>query len=210
MERADRGVGEILAALDRAGVRSQHAGDLHQRQRRRVAVAQCAALQSQVLRSTKAAFACPRSSAGPAACRPASSRRRSASRWISSATFLAAAGVTPAGRREARRHRSDAAASRRREADLTHVVLARRRRRLESTRGSRRRLEAAARGQALASCCSTSARTSASAMTSPRRTPRSCDGCYQQLLAWEKDVDAEAKARCPKVPAASTSSRSTG
>ena len=49
MERADRGVGEILAALDRARTVAEHAGDLHQRQRRRVAVAQCAAVQSQVL-----------------------------------------------------------------------------------------------------------------------------------------------------------------
>jgi len=30
LERADQGVGEILAALDRRGLTSQHAGDLHQ------------------------------------------------------------------------------------------------------------------------------------------------------------------------------------
>ena len=49
LERADQGVGQILAALDQQRPRQQHAGDLHQRQRRRMAVAQCAAVQPQVL-----------------------------------------------------------------------------------------------------------------------------------------------------------------
>ena len=48
LERADQGVGRILDLLDRLKLTSQHAGHLHQRQRRRVAVAQRATLSPQV------------------------------------------------------------------------------------------------------------------------------------------------------------------
>ena len=47
LERADQGVGRILQALDRLGLTTEHDRDLHQRQRRRMAVAQHAALSPQ-------------------------------------------------------------------------------------------------------------------------------------------------------------------
>ena len=47
LERADQGVGKILATLERLRADAQHAGDLHAGQRRRVAVAQRAAVPSQ-------------------------------------------------------------------------------------------------------------------------------------------------------------------
>ena len=81
IERADQGVGQILAALDRAGPRAQHARDLHQRQRRRVAVAQRAAVPPQVHAVGRRH---PRAGDRPLArarFRPARVTRRSASRW---------------------------------------------------------------------------------------------------------------------------------
>ena len=47
LERADQGVGRIVDTLQKRGLDAQHARDLHQRQRRRMAVAQRAALPPQ-------------------------------------------------------------------------------------------------------------------------------------------------------------------
>ena len=82
-------------------LRQQHDRHLHQRQRRRVAVAQRPAVPSQGHRCGRAASACRRSSAGPGAFRPAACPVRSGITMDLTASILAAAGVAGAGRRAA-------------------------------------------------------------------------------------------------------------
>ena len=76
------GVGQILAALERARPDPQHAGDLHQRQRRRMAVAQRAAVPSQAdglgRRHPRAGSSCSGQGGIPAGT---ARRARSASSW---------------------------------------------------------------------------------------------------------------------------------
>ena len=48
LERADQGIGRILGLLDRLKLAAEHAGDIHERQRWRVALAQCPAVPSQI------------------------------------------------------------------------------------------------------------------------------------------------------------------
>ena len=86
-------VGEILAAIDRAGRGRRHDRDLHERQRRRVAVEQRAALRPQMDRVRRRHPRSGASCGGPSEFRPARSPIRSASRWISRASILAVTGT---------------------------------------------------------------------------------------------------------------------
>ena len=83
MEDFDREIGRVLEAVKAQGLEQNTLVDLHQRQRRRVAVAKRSASSTARTPSGRAASACPPSSAGPACCRRTASRRRSGSRWTS-------------------------------------------------------------------------------------------------------------------------------
>ena len=70
LERADAGVGQILQTLAKLGSRAEHARHFHQRQRRRVALAQRAAVRIGKAHCGRAASACRRSSGGRGGCPP--------------------------------------------------------------------------------------------------------------------------------------------
>jgi arylsulfatase A-like enzyme len=197
MERADRGVGEILAALDRAGL-SQNTLLVFTNDNGGEWLSRNAPLFNRKFTLYEGGIRVPGDhSLARARAGRRVSRRRSAITMDLSATFLAAAAChAPADAKLEGMDLVPLIRAWQRSRSHARCSGACRGCRLESTRGPRWRLEAAPRGQRRVMLFDVSKDLgerddmAASNTAVVRRM-------HQQLLAWEKDVDSEANGRVP-------------